>query len=128
MFQLVGLDHIVLNTSNSTAMVDFYCNILGCHVEKIQEEIGLIQLRAGDSLIDLFKSTENLSQSKVKNLNHFCLRVDPFIDEELKEYFTKNKIPILEYGKRYGAQGVGYSIYIHDPDDNTIELKELASR
>lgn len=127
MFQLMGLDHIVLNTSNSATMVDFYCNILGCQVEKIQEEIGLIQLRAGDSLIDLLNSTANSSPNNV-NLNHFCLRINPFIYEELEQHFTANKVPLLEYGKRYGAQGIGYSIYLQDPDGNTIELKELAPR
>ena len=53
MIRIKGLDHVVLRVANATASIRFYCDVLGCTVEKVQEKIGLIQLRAGSALIDL---------------------------------------------------------------------------
>lgn len=52
-FTLQRLDHVVLRVRDVAAMQRFYCDVLGCTVEKRQEAVGLLQLRAGDSLIDL---------------------------------------------------------------------------
>src|SRR3546814_18335654 len=53
-----GLDQVVLRVRDVAAMQAFYCDVLGCTVEKRQEAIGLLQLRAGDSLIDLVDRSE----------------------------------------------------------------------
>ena len=34
-------------------MTRFYCDVLGCQIERARQDIGLIQMRAGQSLIDL---------------------------------------------------------------------------
>ncbi len=52
-FQLTRIDHVVLRVADVAAMQRFYCEVLGCQEERRQDEIGLVQLRAGDSLIDL---------------------------------------------------------------------------
>ena len=52
-FQLARIDHVVLRVRDTEAMQRFYCEVLGCREERRQDEIGLVQLRAGDSLIDL---------------------------------------------------------------------------
>ena len=52
-FQLAQIDHVVLRVRDMATMQRFYCEVLGCHEERRQDEIGLVQLRAGDSLIDL---------------------------------------------------------------------------
>lgn len=51
--QIKGIDHVVIRTLDLEAMIDFYGKVLGRPVERRQDEIGLIQLRAGSSLIDL---------------------------------------------------------------------------
>lgn len=48
-----AIDHVVLRVADMAAMTRFYCDALGCHVEKEQPDLGLVQLRAGDALIDL---------------------------------------------------------------------------
>ncbi|WP_238539220.1 VOC family protein [Halomonas sp. KM-1] len=62
MLPIQGIDHLVLRIRDTDAMLAFYCDVLGCTVEKRQEEIGLIQLRAGRSLIDLVPVAGPLGQ------------------------------------------------------------------
>ena len=52
-FQVRQIDHVVLRVRDIEAMRAFYCGVLGCREERRQDEIGLLQLRAGASLIDL---------------------------------------------------------------------------
>ena len=52
-FDIAGLDHVVLRLNDIPAALHFYGEILGCTVEKVQENLGLTQLRAGADLIDL---------------------------------------------------------------------------
>ncbi|MDX2164512.1 MAG: VOC family protein [Gammaproteobacteria bacterium] len=125
MFKVKGIDHIVLRTTQPEKMLDFYCNILGGHIEKEQPKLRLTQLRFGESLIDIVEVDEQPSSNP--NLDHFCLRIDPFSLDSLTSYFEKHGITINDQGPRYGAEGTGYSIYINDPENNTIELKESAS-
>ena len=53
MFQIKGIDHVVIRASDLGPMLEFYTDVLGCTLERQNEEIGLYQLRAGASLIDL---------------------------------------------------------------------------
>lgn len=120
-FKIDSIDHIVLRTHHIEKMVIFYCDILGCKIEKIQDDIGLTQLRAGDNIIDLIKIDHQLAEAD-KNLEHFCLRINPFNYDELKKYFFEKNIEILRYANRYGAQGYDWSFYIRDPENNEVEL------
>ena len=47
------IDHVVLRVSNLDRMLRFYCDVLGCNLERRKDDIGLVQLRAGRSLVDL---------------------------------------------------------------------------
>ena len=78
----LGIDHIVLRTKDLEAMIAFYCDVIGCTVERRQEAIGLYQLRAGSALIDLVPIDGKLGRmggaapgAEGRNLDHFCLRV-----------------------------------------------------
>ncbi len=75
----------------------FYVDVIGCSVEKRQEEAGLYQLRAGSSLIDLVLVDEKTGKSdgvtpgkEGRNLDHFCLSIDPFDAYEINR-FLKSK-------------------------------------
>ena len=52
-FHVKQIDHIVLRIADLGKSLRFYRDSLGCTLEKEQPDIGLFQLRAGDSLIDL---------------------------------------------------------------------------
>ena len=129
-FALRQIDHVVLRVSDAGAMEDFYCNVLGCSVERRQEEIGLIQLRAGQSLIDLVPVDGRLGRKggaapgvEGRNMDHLCLRAEPFDRDGIVAYLQAHGVRIGEFGSRYGAEGEGPSQYLFDPEGNLIELK-----
>ncbi|HUC68023.1 MAG TPA: VOC family protein [Stellaceae bacterium] len=129
-FRLLALDHVVLRTPDLARAQAFYCDVLGCTVEKWQEPLGLLQLRAGASLIDLVTLEGPLGRAggaaagrEGRNLDHFCLRIAPFDAASLRAHLAAHGIAAGEVAQRYGAEGSGPSLYISDPDGNVVELK-----
>lgn len=129
-FQLLQLDHVVLRVRDPEAMVAFYCAVLGCSVERRQDEIGLIQLRAGQSLIDLVGIDGKLGRMggaapgvEGRNMDHLCLRADPFDREAILAHLNAHAVRVGDFGSRYGAEGEGPSQYLFDPEGNLVELK-----
>jgi glyoxylase I family protein len=130
MIRIRQIDHLVLRVSDLKAMMDFYINVIGCTVEKIQAQIGLYQVRAGSSLIDLIPIDGKLGKiggaapgNEGRNLDHFCLRVDPFDAGEIIRHLQAHNGEPGEVESRYGAEGEGPSIYVTDPEGNVLELK-----
>ena len=130
MFRLVAIDHLVLRVVDLERMLRFYCDALGCTIEKRQESIGLIQLRAGSSLIDLVPIDGKLGSAggappgkEGRNLDHFCLRVEPFDEAAIHVQLARHGYAGGPVEKRYGAEGEGPSIYVTDPEGNVVELK-----
>lgn len=117
----LGLDHIVLMTSDHGAMQDFYCRILGCSFEREQPKYNLLQLRAGDHLIDLIED-KSYQPPKTKNLAHFCIRIKEINFPELAEKMHSSGINLLRHGDRTSAKGTGPSCYLFDPENNEVEL------
>jgi glyoxylase I family protein len=129
-FQVLGLDHVVLRVRDIDRALAFYRDVLGCALERSLEDMGLYQLRAGRSLIDLVPVEGELGRmggappgSDGRNVDHVALRIDPFDPEALRTHLEAHGIAMGEVARRYGAEGQGPSIYIEDPDGNTIELK-----
>ena len=125
-----GIDHIVLRVVDEKAMIAFYCDVLGCTIEKIQERIGLYQLRAGNALIDIVPVSGKLGREggapagrEGRNLDHFCVRVEPFDAASIFEHLDRHGVAHGQVESRYGADGDGPSIYLQDPEGNTVELK-----
>jgi glyoxylase I family protein len=131
MIEVAGIDHIVLRTTRLPEMLDFYVKILGCSIEReTPEDIGLTQLRAGSSLIDLVAVKSRLGKIgggaptlTENNLDHFCLQIKAIAESEMVQYLRENGIETPEFEHRYGAQGMGNSIYIKDPEQNVVELR-----
>jgi glyoxylase I family protein len=129
-FGIAGLDHVVLRVRDVSTMRRFYADVLGCGVEKVQDAFGLTQLRAGASLIDLVDVDGPLGRmggaapgESARNMDHFCLRVDPWDEPAIIAHLEAAGVPVGEKGTRYGAEGYGPSLYIRDPEGNTVELK-----
>lgn len=131
MIEIACIDHIVLRTTKAEEMLEFYCDVLGCSVEReTSDDTGLIQLRAGNALIDLVKVDSELGRSgggppteTENNLDHFCLQLKPVSETEIANHLSRHGIEKGSFHDRYGAQGVGKSIYISDPEGNTVELR-----
>lgn len=130
-FIIRGIDHIVLRVRELPRSLAFYCDLLGCTVERQQPELGLTQLRAGSSLIDLVTLDGPLGAGEPpgagRNLEHFCLTVAPFDERTLSAWLSARGIVAGEPADRYGAEGEGRSFYIEDPDGNRVELKAARS-
>jgi glyoxylase I family protein len=124
------LDHIVLRVIDLQTMMRFYTEVMGCSVEKVQPDLGLYQLRAGSALIDLVPVNEPLGLKggvapgrEGRNLDHFCVRVEPFDPEAIATHLRAHGFEPAPVASRYGAEGQGPSIYVDDPEGNVVELK-----
>ncbi|MEE8286095.1 MAG: VOC family protein [Gammaproteobacteria bacterium] len=130
MIQIREIDHLVLRTERVEAMIAFYTDVLGMSVERRLDDIGLIQLRAGRSLVDIVRVDSEIGRkgggapgAQGRNLDHFCVRVDPFDEAAIRAQLKAKGVEAGPTERRYGAEGTGPSIYIEDPDGNTVELK-----
>lgn len=130
-FAIRNLDHVVVCVSDLERALKFYTEVLGCREERRVERIGLVQLRAGASMIDLQQVNPGPEESELisptRNMDHFALRIDPFDPPSLRSHLASHGIDPGEVVRRYGAEGDGPSVYITDPDGNTIELKGPAT-
>jgi catechol 2,3-dioxygenase-like lactoylglutathione lyase family enzyme len=129
-FELRAIDHVVLRIADLAKSVAFYGDVLGCTIDKRQDAIGLIQLRAGRSLIDLVPLDGALGRvggvapsKEGRNVDHFALQITPFDEAAIRAHLARHGVEVVQAGQRYGAEGDGPSIYVTDPDGNVVELK-----
>ncbi|WP_428632251.1 VOC family protein [Sphingopyxis sp.] len=134
-FALIGLDHVVLRVFDLVVVRTFYQNVLGCTLERQQDDIGLCQLRAGRSLIDLVAVAGKLGTTGGRgpaadghNMDHIAIAIDPFEEDAIRSHLATFAVAPDESGIRYGADGDGPSIYIRDPEGNRVELKGPPAR
>ncbi len=129
--KVLGIDHVVLRTSKLQAMLEFYVQLLGCPIERqLTPEPGLVQLRAGNALIDLVPVDSELGRMGGKppvqngrNMDHVCLCIAVMDEQDLLKLLDAAGVKHSDFGERYGAEGFGRSIYLDDPEGNVVELK-----
>jgi len=133
-FRLKGLDHVALRVRDLAAMVGFYRRVLGCAIARKRPDLGMIHLRAGATMIDLIDlkgklgrnggagPKRRLSQGG-RNVDHFCLQIEPFDEATIRRHLRRHKVAVGDVAQRYGADGIGPSIYLTDPEGNVVELK-----
>jgi catechol 2,3-dioxygenase-like lactoylglutathione lyase family enzyme len=119
--RVIEFDHLVLNVSDVERALDFYCGPLGLEPMRVDEwragQVPFPSVRVtGDTIIDLVGKPRGES-----NVDHFCLVVEPLDWQEVLDsgVFTVLEGPV----GRSGARGEATSIYVTDPDHNTIELR-----
>lgn len=130
MIKPVAIDHVVLRMNQMPAILRFYCEIVGCVEERRIPEAGLVQLWAGDSLIDLLdvaaeqdEYDHSAPSMEAPNMAHLCLRIAAVEESDLRTCLEQAGITTQDFADRYGATGYGRSLYIRDPQGNVVELK-----
>ena len=126
------IDHVVLRANDLQNMIVFYRDVLGCRLERGPGESGLAQLRAGESLIDLVDVNGRLGRQgggapdhSADNVDHVCLLVSPWDQGAMLKHLNDHNVDFGEVASRYGATGQGSSVYLKDPEGNSIELKGI---
>ncbi|WP_079228488.1 VOC family protein [Pseudomonas putida] len=129
-FIIKHIDHLVLRVSDLPRSVAFYRDLLGCTVSREREDLGMVHLATGTTMIDLVTLDGPLGRPggaapgpEGRNLHHFCLRIDPFDEPALTAYLQAAGVTVEPAEQRYGAEGEGPSMYCFDPDGNQVELK-----
>lgn len=130
LFAIQYIDHIVLRVADLPRSIDFYGKVFGAEVVKRNEPLGLVHLRAGTSMIDLVDLAGELGRkgggaagAERRNVDHFCLRIEPFDEKTLTEHLQAHGLRVEKAARRFGAEGYGLSLYCFDPDGNQVELK-----
>jgi len=134
-FAVLRIDHVVLRVRDAARSMAFYCDVLGCTLEKRRDDLGLVHLRAGSSLIDLVTHDGKLGRQggalagrEGRNVDHLCLRIEPFDEAAIRARMARHGVPVHgEVQNNFGAEGNGPSIYLEDPDGNGVELKGPAA-
>ena len=128
--EIRGLDHVVLRVGDLARSLRFYVELLGCTEERRSDALGLVQLRAGANLIDLVVVDSPLGKlggpaagAQARNLDHFALQLAHFDAAQLAERLRAFDVEPGDVAQRYGALGMGPSMYVRDPDGNVVELK-----
>jgi catechol 2,3-dioxygenase-like lactoylglutathione lyase family enzyme len=131
---VAGFDHIVLRVRDKAAMLGFYRDVLGLRLDRDRPELGLTHVRAGAQMIDLVTLDGPLGRlggagpgPEGRNLDHFALQVRPFDEAAIRDHLAAHGVEVIEEGQRYGAEGTGFSLYVRDPEGNTVELKGPAA-
>lgn len=129
------IDHVVLRVTDLARMQGFYQDVLGCAEVRRQDGIGLVQLRAGSAMLDLVPVDGKLGRMggaapgrEGRNVDHLCFRVEPFDEAAIRAHLAAHGVEAGPLESRFGAEGEGPSIYLHDPEGNMLELKGPASR
>jgi glyoxylase I family protein len=124
-FHVERIDHVVLRVRNLPAMVRFYEQALGFAVLRRVEELKLVQMRAGASMLDLVLRDRpgGVGQDRDSNMDHLCFRIEPFDRDAVVARLSPLGIAVGETVQRVGAEGKGPSVYFDDPEGNQIELK-----
>ena len=130
MIAIRGIDHVVFRVMDVERAARFYIDVLGARWEKVQEAIGLHQLRVGEALVDLVSIDGPLGwmggaapAAEGRNVDHVCFRLAVWDEAAIRDHLAAHGIDEVEVVSRYGAEGEGPSIYLTDPEGNMLELK-----
>lgn len=134
-FEIQRIDHVVLRVQDLARAVSFYRDVLGCAVARERPTLGMVHLHAGASMIDLISVDGALGSrggpaagAQGRNLDHLCLRIEPFDEAALREHLKMHGVVVDgQVSSNLGAEGDGLSLYLRDPDGNGVELKGPAS-
>ncbi|MGW1893293.1 VOC family protein [Streptomyces sp. NPDC002004] len=122
--RVIAFDHLVLNVADVERSLAFYCGPLGLEPVRVEEwragKAPFPSVRVSPTtIIDIVQGPEGAPQGS--NVDHICLVVEPL---DWQEVIDSGTFTVLDGpGKRFGARGTALSLYVSDPDGNTVELR-----
>ena len=122
-----ALDHIVLNVADAERSLAWYIDLVGLEGDRVDlwraKQVFFPSVRINaDTIIDILEvGPDRVAGASGRNMEHLCLVVDRVDVDAIvaDERFTVVDGP----GPRSGARGEGWSVYVHDPDGNTVEFR-----
>jgi catechol 2,3-dioxygenase-like lactoylglutathione lyase family enzyme len=124
--RVIGFDHVVLNVADVERALAFYCGELGLAPARVDEwrrgaaPFPSARIDEG-TIIDLVAAPRT-----GENANHICIVVAPTDLDALK---ASGRFDVVDGpATRWGARGDATSLYVRDPDGNTVELRYYGER
>jgi catechol 2,3-dioxygenase-like lactoylglutathione lyase family enzyme len=120
----LALDHLVLVVDDVERTLDWYGRHAGLDGVRVDEwragEAPFPSLRVGEAtIIDVIPHGGDDGEGR-GHLDHICFAVSP---ADLKVLAADPELEIVDEGPRFGARGIGDSIYVRDPDDLLVEFR-----
>ncbi|WP_030377584.1 MULTISPECIES: VOC family protein [unclassified Streptomyces] len=123
--RVIAFDHLVLNVADIERSLAFYTGPLGLSPVRVEEwragraPFPSVRISA-TSIIDLVEAPAGQPKGP-SNVDHLCLVVEPL---DWQEVVDSGVFTVLDGpGERFGARGTALSLYVEDPDGNTVELR-----
>ena len=113
------IDHLNITVADIDRSLDWYQRVLGVKTERMGE--GRAALLFGNQKIHLDLAGATPMSGEKRMPAHICFIADAPIDE-IVAHVERCGVPIRMQGPRAGATGTIQSVYIDDPDQNSIEI------
>ncbi|HML11344.1 MAG TPA: VOC family protein [Stellaceae bacterium] len=114
------IDHLNITVADLDRSIAFYKKVLGMDAEIMGE--GRAALLFGQQKIHLdLAGTGMTTRAEPRMPAHICFVTDAKKDE-ITAHLVECGVPVRMEGPRAGAIGVIQSVYIDDPDGNSIEI------
>jgi len=120
------IDHLNLTVANIDRSVEFYQRVLGMKAERIGEGRAALYFGQQKIHLDAAKGLDAtggpaLMSSEKRMPAHICFITEAPI-AEVASHLESCGVPVRMQGPRAGAVGTIQSVYIDDPDHNSIEI------
>ncbi|MGP3927133.1 VOC family protein [Streptomyces sp. 8N616] len=122
--RVIDFDHLVLRVADIDRSLAFYCGPLGLEPVRVDEwragKAPFPSVRVSPTtIIDLVPRPQDAPTGS--NVDHICLVVEPL---DWQQVVDSGEFTVVDGpGGRFGARGVAQSLYVRDPDGNTVELR-----
>ncbi|MEU0394304.1 VOC family protein [Streptomyces sp. NPDC006208] len=122
--RVIAFDHLVLNVADIERSLAFYTGPLGLRPVRVDQwragKVSFPSVRVNPTtIIDLVQAPAERPEGS--NVDHICLVVEPL---DWQQVIDSGVFTVLDGpGERFGAQGTAVSLYVQDPDGNTVELR-----
>ncbi|MFI1680755.1 VOC family protein [Streptomyces sp. NPDC020607] len=122
--RVIAFDHLVLNVADIERSLAFYTGPLGLDPVRVDAwragQVPFPSVRVSPStIIDLIEGPDG--EPAGSNVDHICLVVEPL---DWQEVIDSGEFTVVDGpGERFGARGTALSLYVKDPDGNTVELR-----